>query len=295
MAVIETARLTKYYGKSRGIENLELTVEKGEIFGFLGPNGAGKTTTLRCLLGLIFPTGGTASVFGMDIVEDTEAIRERIGYIPGDPVFYPKMTGLEIMNYLARMRPGDPPVLRDRLIERFDFDPKKRCKDLSRGNKQKLAIILAFMHDPDLLILDEPTLGLDPLMQKEFYSLLGETQAKGKTALLSSHILSDVDKTCARVGIIKDGSLVAVEQVTQLESKKVHMVSAVFGSAFDLSDFELPGVTVVKYDERSLELKVKGDIDPVIKALAKYPAIDLDFQHASLEDVFLEFYGGAAL
>jgi len=291
MAVIETKGLTKYYGKSRGIEGLDLLVNEGEIFGFLGPNGAGKTTTIRSLLGLIFPTGGTASVFGLDIIRDSVAIRSRVGYIPGEPNFYPKMTGHELLDYLARFRPDHQIALRDELVERFNLDLKKRCKDYSRGNKQKLAIIIACMHDPDLLVLDEPTLGLDPIMQKEFYALMLESSRRGRTVLLSSHILGDVDKTCERVGIIKEGHLVAVEKVTQLESKKVHRVNAVFADKVDAKEFDLPGVTVVRHNEKTVELKVKGEIDTVVKTLGRHKLVDLDFEHASLEEVFLEFYG----
>lgn len=291
MPAIEAQGLTKYYGKSRGIEDLDLVVNEGEIFGFLGPNGAGKTTTIRTLLGLIFPTGGKASVFGLDVVNDSVAIRARTGYIPGDTNFYPKMTGAQILKYFAAFRPDRPPVLRDDLVRRFDLDLSKRCKDYSRGNRQKLSIILAVSHDPDLLVLDEPTLGLDPIMQKEFYALLQEFKERGKTVLLSSHILSDVDKTCERVGIIKAGRLAAVEEVSELESKKVHHISAVFSDAFDPKEFDLPGVSVVRRDARSVELKAKGEIDPVIKALAAHHLVDLDFEHATLEEVFLEFYG----
>ncbi|MFA5866393.1 MAG: ABC transporter ATP-binding protein [Actinomycetota bacterium] len=294
MAVIETKSLTKYYGKSRGIEGLDLEVNEGEVFGFLGPNGAGKTTTIRSLLGLIMPTGGSASVFGLDIVRDSVAIRARTGYIPGDPSFYPKMTGHDLLDYLANFRPGNPPVLRDELTRRFDLDLSKRCKDYSRGNKQKLAIVVAFMHDPDLLVLDEPTLGLDPFMQKEFYSLMEDFRQRGKTVLLSSHILGDVDKTCERVGIIKEGKLVTVEKVHELESKKVHRVTAIFSDEVKTGEFDLPGVSITRQNDRSIELKIKGEIDPVIKALARHKLVDLDFEHASLEEIFLEFYGDEA-
>lgn len=294
MAVIETRGLTKYYGKSRGIEELDLEVNEGEIFGFLGPNGAAKTTAIRCLLGLIMPTGGSATVFGLDIVRDTVAIRAGTGYIPGDPNFYPKMTGHELLKYLANFRPDNPPILRDELIKRFDLEIKKHCKDYSRGNKQKLAIVIACMHDPDLLVLDEPTLGLDPIMQKEFYSLMEDFRERGKTVLLSSHILGDVDKTCERVGIIKEGKLVTVEKVHELESKKVHRVAAVFADAVQTGEFDLPGVTVTRHNENSVELKVRGEINSVIKVLARHRLVDLDFEHASLEEVFLEFYGEGA-
>jgi len=291
MAAIETLGLTKFYGKSRGIIDLSLSINEGELFGYLGPNGAGKTTTIRCLLGLIFPTEGSASIFGMDIVQDSAAIRSRTGYVSGDPYFYPKMTGRETINYVARLRPGHAPVLKDSLIKHLDFDVGKRCKDYSRGNRQKLAIVLGLMHDPDLLILDEPTLGLDPIMQKEFYEVLKDFRNRGKTVFLSSHILSDVDKTCERVGIIKEGKLVTVENVSELESKKVHSVRATFVKAYKKEDFKLPGVTIVEANDRSIELKVTGEIDPVIKALGKSTLVDLDFEHASLEEVFLEFYG----
>lgn len=291
MAAIETSGLTKFYGKSRGIIDLSLSINEGELFGYLGPNGAGKTTTIRCLLGLISPTEGSASIFGMDIVQDSAAIRSRTGYVSGDPYFYPKMTGRETINYVARLRPGHAPVLKDSLIKRLDFDVGKRCKDYSRGNRQKLAIVLGLMHDPDLLILDEPTLGLDPIMQKEVYEVLKDFRSRGKTVFLSSHILSDVDKTCERVGVIKEGKLVTVENVSKLESKKVHSVRATFADAYRKGDFKLPGVTIVEANDRSIELKVTGEINPVIKALGKSTLVDLAFEHASLEDVFLEFYG----
>ncbi len=293
MPAIETSGLTKFYGKSRGIVDLDISIKEGELFGYLGPNGAGKTTTIRCLLGLIYPTKGSASIFGMDIVENSTAIRSRTGYVSGDPYFYPKMTGRETLNYVAQLHSGQPAVLRDKLVDHLDLDVSKRCKDLSRGNRQKLAIVLGLMHDPDLLILDEPTLGLDPIMQKEFYGILKDFRDRGKTVFLSSHILGDVDKTCERVGIIKEGRLMTVENVVELESKKVHRVRATFTKAYRKEDFKLPGVTVVEANDRMIELKVAGEIDAVIKVLGKNTLVDLDFEHASLEEVFLEFYGEA--
>lgn len=291
MAVIETDKLTKYYGKSRGIEDLSLAVEKGEIFGFLGPNGAGKTTTIRTLLGLIFPTSGSARILGHDIVSDSVAVRRLTAYIPGDIHLYPKMTGNEFLRYFTGFRPDRPPVLRDSLVERFDLDLSKRVKDMSRGNKQKLAIVMALMHDPEVLVLDEPTLGLDPLMQRLFYEILREFQARGKTTFLSSHILSDVEKTCERVAIVKDGHLAAIEDVKAVEAKKIRHVRVTFAAEVPKNLFDLPGVVVTQSDGRSFQMKVKGDVDPVLKAMAKHKVVDVIMEHATLEEIFLEFYG----
>lgn len=291
MAIIEIDKLTKYYGASKGIEDLSLHVEKGEIFGYLGPNGAGKTTTIRCLLGLIFPTGGKATVLDHDIVRDSYAIRQHTGYIPGDLNLYPKMTGTETLEYFSRFRPDKKPVLKKNLVKRFDLDLSKRTKELSRGNKQKLIIVMALMHDPDLLILDEPTLGLDPLMQKEFYAVLKEFKERGKTVFLSSHILPDVEKTCERVGIVKDGKMVAIEDVRSVETKKIRHVEVTFLDAVKKEEFDIDGVTITQSNEHEYKLKVKGMIDPVIKVLANHQVADTIIEHASLEEIFLEFYG----
>ncbi len=291
MAVIKIEKLTKYYGASRGIEDLSLEVKQGEIFGYLGPNGAGKTTTIRCLLGLIFPTGGKATVMGHDIVHESFKVRQNIGYIPGDLNLYPKMTGEELLEYFSRFRPDKPAVLKDDLVTRFDLDLTRKTKELSRGNKQKLIIILALMHDPDLLILDEPTLGLDPLMQKEFYKVLREFQARGKTVFLSSHILPDVEKTCERVGIVKEGKLVAIEDVKAVETKKIRHIEVTFLDTVKKEEFDIDGVSVIQANDHEFKLKVKGKIDPVIKVMAKHQVADTIIEHASLEEIFLEFYG----
>lgn len=291
MAAIQTERLTKYYGKARGIEDLSLTVEQGEIFGYLGPNGAGKTTTIRLLLGLIFPTRGQATVFNLDAVKESPQIRKTLGYIPGDVRLYPKLTGRELLDYFAGFRPDRPPVLREELVERFDLNLEPRIKEYSHGTRQKLALILTFMHDPDLLILDEPTLGLDPLVQQEFYQTLREFRERGKTIFLSSHVLPEVEKVCDRVGIIKDGHLVAVESVDSLRSKKVRHLEITFDEEVDPQIFNLPGVMLVSGNKTTFRLRVTGEIDPIIKTISRFRAKDMAFAHASLEEVFLEFYG----
>lgn len=292
MAIIETAALTKYYGKTRGIEDLTLSVEEGEIFGFLGPNGAGKTTTIRLLLNLIFPTAGEVSVFGEDAVKESRAIRARIGYVPGDVHLYPKMTGHELVNYFARFRPDKPAVLKDKLVKRLDLDLSPRIKNYSHGNKQKLALVLAFMHDPDLLILDEPTLGLDPLILQEFFLMLREFKDRGKSVFLSSHQLPEVERVCDRVGIIKKGSVAAVESLETLRQKEVRHVEVTFDEDVPAAAFKLSGVAVVSVNKRAVHLKVTGaEIDHVVKAIAKFRVKELEFTHASLEEVFLEFYG----
>lgn len=289
--IIRTEKLTKFYGKQRGIINLDLEINQGEIFGYLGPNGAGKTTTIRLLLGLIFPTSGLANVLRYDIVRESIQIRENVGYIPGDVRLYPKMTGNELLDYFARFRPDKPPVLKNELVKRLDIDLAPRIKEYSHGNKQKLALVIAFMHDPELLILDEPTLGLDPLVQQEFYLLLKEFKSRGKTVFLSSHILPEVERICDRVGIIKEGRLVAVENLETLHLKEVRHLDVTFDKDIDPAEFQLPGVSIVSAQNKSFRLRVRGEIDPVLKTIARFHVEDLVFTHASLEEVFLEFYG----
>lgn len=289
--VIITHELTKYYGKSRGIESLSFGVEEGEVFGFLGPNGAGKTTTIRLLLGLILPTKGSAKVFGKDIRRDSISIREEIGYIPGDVVFYPRMTGKNLLNYFAGFKPRKAPKLKDELVKRFDLDLTKRVKDYSRGNRQKLAIVAALMHDPRLLILDEPTLGLDPMMQREFYQVLKEFKARGSTAFLSSHILPEVEKACDRVAVIGNGQLKAVETVEEIVRKKIHELEVEFVDKVEPNFFDFPGVSSLeRHNDCTYHFSYKGDLDSLIKVLSKAKLADLHLTHASLEEVFFEFY-----
>lgn len=289
-AAIDTVSLTKYYGASRGIEDLSLTVEEGEVFGFLGPNGAGKTTTIRLLMALLKPTRGSATVFGKDAWRETAAIKSDVGNLPGDIRLYEKMTGNEFLNFIGRFRPKKPPILKKELVERLDFDPRKRVREYSKGNRQKLAIIQAMMHDPRLLLLDEPTSGLDPLMQQEFYRLVEGFKSRGRTVFISSHVLPEVERVCDRVGIIRDGRLVTIERIDNLISKKVRYVDIFFDHPVSPSEFRLPGVTSVEQVDNHLRLTIRGEIDPLIKKLAQYKVRDFISTHASLEEIFLEFY-----
>ncbi len=290
MAAINTVSLTKYYGKTRGIENLNLTVEKGEVYGFLGPNGAGKTTTIRLLTALLRPTKGTASVLGKDAWQSSALIKEELGNLPGDIRLYEKMSGAEFLNFIAGFHPRKPPVLKEELIERFDLNVNKRIRDYSKGNRQKLGIVQALMHDPQLLLLDEPTSGLDPLMQQQFYAVIEEFRSRGRTVFLSSHILPEIERVCDRVGIIKEGHLVSVERISDLEAKHVRYVDVSFEGSVNQEDFRVPGVTAIERINDHLRITVKGEIDPLIKKLAQFKVKELTSSHASLEEVFLEFY-----
>ena len=283
--------LTKYYGSTRGIEGLDLDVRRGEIFGFLGPNGAGKTTTIRQLMGMIRPTRGSAKILGLDTWKDSVEIKLHVGNIPGDVNLYGHMRVKELLGYIDRYRAGPDPMLAE-LLRRFSLDTGKRVKSLSSGNKQKVAIVLAFMHDPDILILDEPTSGLDPLKQQEFYNLLEELKERGKTVFLSSHILSEVERVCDRVGIVRDGLLADVSTIEDLMQKKVRHMDVLFRDKPTMAEFEsLPQVLAVeKYDNR-MRITIQGDVDALIKQIAKHDVEDLTFKQPSLEDFFLSFYG----
>lgn len=285
--------LTKFYGASRGIEALELGVSRGEIFGFLGPNGAGKTTTIRLLLGLLKPSSGSASILGMDTWKKSVEIKLSVGNIPGDVNLYEHMRVHELLDYIDSFRPGPDP-LRNELVERLRLDVGKKVKSLSRGNRQKVAIVLALMHDPDILLLDEPTLGLDPLMQQVFYSILGEFKDRGKTVFLSSHILTEVERVCDRVGIIRDGRLVDVRAIEELRQKKIRHMDVLFSEEIDAAEFEaLPDVVAVQKINSSVRITIRGDVDALIKQLARHTVLDLTFTQPSLEDFFLGFYNPA--
>jgi ABC-2 type transport system ATP-binding protein len=289
MPAIETEGLTKYYGSTRGVEDLNLQIEEGEIFGYLGPNGAGKTTTIRLLLNLIFPTKGKARVLGKDIVKESVKIKEEVGYIPGEVSLYEGMSGEELIHYFAGIRGKEPSRLAE-LEERFDLNLKTKVRELSHGNRQKLAVLLAFSFDPALYLLDEPTSGLDPLMQREFYSLVKEEKVRGKTVFFSSHVLPEVEKVCDRVGILKNGSLIAIEKVNDLKKKKIRYITVFLAEEVPPSAFSLEGVEVQPQGNRELKLVVRGAIDPVLKCLASYQVDEVTISHASLEEVFLEYY-----
>ena len=294
---IRTEKLTKSYGKSRGIVELDLEVRSGEVFGFLGPNGAGKTTTIRVLLDLIRPTSGRALVLGRDSHRDTLAIQARSGYLPGELSLYPTLTGRETLTYYANLRGGVDWEHVAELGERLDCDLSRKVADLSSGNKRKLGLIQAFMNRPELLILDEPTSGLDPLVQHEFYELVDEARDAGQTVFLSSHVLPEVQRVCDRVAFIREGRLIALEDVSSLTGRAVREIEVVFAEAVPPSAFDdVPGVTQVAVNGKgatSLRLTVTGSLDAAVKRLGEYPVLDLTSRLPDLEDVFMTFYAGA--
>ena len=283
--------LTKFYGPNRGIEGLNLEIGHGEIFGFLGPNGAGKTTTIRLLMGFLKPTAGNASVLGLNAWRQSVEIKMHIGNIPGDVNLYGNMHVHDLIDYIDRYRPGPDP-LREELIKRLDLDVNKKVKSLSRGNRQKVAIVVAMMHDPELLILDEPTLGLDPLMQQEFYSILGEFKDRGHTVFLSSHILSEIERACDRVGIVRQGRLVDVRAIEELRQNKIRHMDVVFHDHVPPEEFErLPQVLSVQELNSHTRITIRGEIDALVKQIASHTVEDLTFAQPSLEDFFMSFYG----
>ena len=286
--------LTRYYGSTRGIEGLDLVIEHGEIFGFLGPNGAGKTTTIRMLMGMLRPTRGKATVLGMDTWRESTEIKLHVGNVPGDPRLYEHMRVNDLLNYIDDFRPGPDP-LRAELLERLDLDVSKKVKSLSRGNRQKVAIVLAMMHDPEILILDEPSTGLDPLMQQEFYTILSEFKSRNKTVFLSSHILSEVERVCDRVGIVRDGVLVDVRAIEDLRRNKVRHMDVAFAEKVDEAEFRnLPQVLSVTGVDNHIRITMRGEVDSLIKLIARYSVEDLTFTQPSLEDFFMSFYGANA-
>jgi len=292
MDAIRTQGLTKYYGKARGVEDLSMRVPRGAVYGFLGPNGAGKTTTIRCLLGLLRPTAGHAEVLGERVSLDGPELRSRIGYVAGEVRLYERETGRWHLDLVARLRAGWGP-LEQELIERLDFDPSRRVRELSKGNRQKLALILGIAHDPELLVLDELTSGLDPLNQEAVFEIIDERVAAGRTAFVSSHILSEVERLCDRVGIIRAGHLVAEEDVRDLLGKRLRQVEVTFDGPVPMGLFEgLDDVDTVALTGRStVTARAKGSaIDAVVKRIAAHPVTDIRIEPGSLEDVFLEYY-----
>ncbi|HXX60758.1 MAG TPA: ABC transporter ATP-binding protein [Candidatus Sulfotelmatobacter sp.] len=294
-AVIETEKLTKSYGSHRGIIEVDLAVQQGEVFGFLGPNGAGKTTTIRVLLDLIRPTSGHARVFGIESSADPVAIHRRVGYIPGEFALYDRLTGGQTLEYFANLRGGVDRAYQKSLIERFDLDPTRRFREYSKGNKQKVGVIIALQHRPELLVLDEPTSGLDPLVQATFFTTLHETTAAGATVFLSSHILSEVEKSAGRVAIIREGRIVKLDTVEGLRDLAHHQVELRFAGPVPTAAFQgLPGVSDVAAEDHVLRMRVAGSITPVVRAAAGYELLDFVSREPSLEETFLAQYGREA-
>ncbi len=291
-SIIRTEKLAKSYGSHRGIIDVDLTVEQGEVFGFLGPNGAGKTTTIRTLLDLIRPTSGKAFLFDIETTVDPVAIHRRVGYLPGEFALYDRLTGAQTIEYFANLRGGVDTGYQASLIERFDLDATRRFKEYSKGNKQKVGLVIALQHRPDLLILDEPTAGLDPLVQQTFFEVLREAVAEGRTVFLSSHVLSEAEKACDRVAIIRDGRIVRVDRVDALRDLAAHEVELRFTGPVPAAEFEaLPGVSEVVVHDHVLRLRVSGAITPVVQAAARYELLDFVSREPSLEETFLAEYG----
>jgi ABC-2 type transport system ATP-binding protein len=291
--VINTTRLTKYYGAQLGISEVDLAVNRGEVFGYLGPNGAGKTTTIRTLLDFIRPTGGSAAIFGLDARQSSVAIHRRIGYLNGELSLYDDMTGADLLRYLGNLRGGLDWKYVQELAARFQCDLPRRIQGLSLGNKQKLGLLQAFMHKPELLILDEPTNGLDPLMQHEFYDLLNETKKEGRTIFLSSHILPEVEKVCDRVGIIRQGKLITVETIESLKSHSIRQLEIHFAAPVPKENFvNIPGVRDIIIRDNLLTCTVVGSLDALVKAAARFEVVNIISHEASLEDIFMTYYSG---
>ncbi|MHB1343221.1 MAG: ABC transporter ATP-binding protein [Thermoleophilia bacterium] len=290
--VIRCEGLTKYYGKSRGIEDLTFEVRPGQVYGFLGPNGAGKTTTIRCLLSMLRPTGGKAYLFDQEVGVDGQELRRRIGYVAGDVALYEKQTGRWMLDYVSGLR-GKSGSSTDELCERLQFDPSRKVKELSKGNKQKLALVIALMHDPDLLILDEPTSGLDPLNQQVVFDIIEERTTAGATLFLSSHILSEVERVCERVAIIRAGAVVAEESVETLLTRALRTVEVTY--AEPVTDAMLQGIPgaadVERKGDYGLTATIASDVDGALRAIMRWPIRDIQVEHASLEEIFLKYYG----
>ena len=291
--VIRTEGLTKFYGRQRGAIGLQFEVRRGEVFGYLGPNGAGKTTTIRTLLDFIRPTRGSATIFGLDTHRDSRAIRQRIGYLPGELALYENLTGVELLRYVSHLREGVEWRFVEELATRLDCDLSHAIHTLSHGNRQKIGLLQAFMHKPELLILDEPTLGLDPLVQQEFYRLLAEVKADGRTVFLSSHILPEVERVCDRVGIIREGRLIAVESVATLKARALRRLEVHFAVPVPQEAFaRVAGVRDVTVENSILRCTAMGSLDALIKAAAQFEVVNVISHEPSLEEIFLAYYSG---
>lgn len=289
---IRLEKLTKFYGSQRGVIDVDLEVMPGEIFGYLGPNGAGKSTTIRILLDLIRPTSGSLKVMGFDAQADAIEVRRRVGYVPSDPGMYGSLTGREHLTYAASLRGGVDWREVERLAERLSCDLSRRIDTLSRGNRQKVVVIQAFMHKPEVLVLDEPSSGLDPLIQEEFKSLLLEAHEDGRTVFLSSHVLPEVEDICNRVGIIRDGRIVAVEDVDTLRGRRVRSLEIEFGEPVAAGDFEgLSGVRNMSVSDGFLRCDIEGSLAQLFKAAGRYEIVNVTTREPSLEEAFLAYYG----
>ncbi len=288
-AIIEAAGLTKSYGSRRGIVEVSFEVAEGEVFGFLGPNGAGKTTTIRTLLGFLRPTAGRARLFGLDVWGEAAAIHRRVAYLGSDPGYLGELSSADQLDYLARLR-SLPAGAWHRLAERLELDPTVRVHKLSRGNRQKIGVVALFMGHEPLMVMDEPTTGLDPLMQREFLALVAEARGEGRTIFLSSHNLTEVERTCDRVAIIREGRLVDVSTVPELLGEHWRSVNLVLAAPAPQGAFELPNVEVVALTGREVHVMVQGDVNPLLRRIAALDVHDIAITTPDVEDLFLRYY-----
>ena len=289
-AVIELKGLTKFYGKQRGIENVSFQVEEGEIFGFIGPNGAGKSTTIRTLLALFKPTGGSATIFGKDCIKEADVIARDVGYVPSEAAYYDNMKVKELLSYTAELYRKDCKKKTEELCERLDLDRNRKIADLSFGNKKKVGIVSALCHSPRLILLDEPTAGLDPLVQQTFFEILSEENERGATIFLSSHILSEVQKSCRRVAILKEGGLVGIQTIRELRENGFKKVSVTLREAVPAESFKEDDVAQFVQEGVDLSFMYKGDVGVLLKKIAALDVEDAFIEEPTLEEIFLHYY-----
>ena len=289
MNAVETSKLTKFYGKARGIEDVTFEIKEGEIFGFIGPNGAGKSTTIRTLLSLIHKTSGEAKIFGLDCERDNKKILEQVGYLPSEVFYYDKMKAIDLLNYSASFYKKDCSARIRELSDALELDLNKKIEDMSLGNKKKVGIVQGLLHSPRLIILDEPTSGLDPLMQRTFFELIREENSRGATVLFSSHILSEVQRLCHRVAIIKEGRIVTVQDMTQLKSDACKKVTLTL-SGGSINAEELPGAVSFEAHDHEISFMYKGSIARLLAVLAEKAPENIDISEPTLEEIFLHYY-----
>ena len=290
--VIEIIKLTKDYGNNRGIFDVSLSVKKGEVFGFLGPNGAGKSTTIRHLMGFIQADQGSCQINGLDCLRDHARIQQALGYLPGEIAFMDDITGLEFIKFMAKMKGMTDLTKAYELMERFELNPQGKIKKMSKGMKQKIGIICAFMHDPELLILDEPSSGLDPLMQNRFIELVLEEKQRGKTIFMSSHIFEEIERTCDRTAMIKDGRLISIEELQTLKASKHKTYQITFATQELVEQFMDEGFECKQVESNVIKVVPRNNLNYLLATLSRYDIIDLDITKPTLEELFLHFYGG---
>ena len=289
MSIIEVDQLTKFYGKAKGIENVSFNVEEGEIFGFIGPNGAGKSTTIRLFLGLIHPTSGGAKIFGKDCIQYGPEIRQEIGYLPSEVFYYDRMKVLELLKYSASFYKKDCSARLLELADIMELDLKRRIDDLSYGNRKKVGIVQGLLHQPKVILLDEPTSGLDPLMQQKFFNLIREENKRGATVFFSSHILGEVQKMCSRVAIIKEGSIINVQDIKSMQNENYKKIK-VTASDLDEKMFAVEGVSKLEQHNGTVNFFYRGDINVVLRLISRQEVSDATIEEPTLEEIFLHYY-----